>query len=300
MHDFMQHFIHHFLHLLGESLPLFLLGAALGSALEIWMPRPWVDRWLAGGKSSVFLAACAGALLPGCAMSTMPLATSLRRRGVAIGTIATFIMIAPVLSPHTIALTATIISVPMAVARVVLAFIVACALGLILNATTKSASASVAEPEAKSCCCGSGEKTEDAVETTKIRQWFARFIESLKELAPFLVGGLVVAALLMAFLPIENYKSELRGGWKAYAIAVLIGIPAYVCDGGEIPLTRALLSLGVGNGPAFCFMLASVGTCFASIAMAGKIIGWRNTFIYLIAWLVLAIGGGIIVGELLT
>jgi uncharacterized protein len=298
----MEHFIHHFLHLLGESLPLFILGAAVGSALEIWMHRAWVDRWLAGGKGSVFLAACAGALLPGCAMSTMPLATSLRRRGVAIGTIATFIMIAPVLSPHTIALTAAIVSVPMAVARVLLAFVVACALGLILNATAKAAAVVVAEsdkPGEKSCCCGSGEKKEAPAETAKARQWFARFIESLRELAPFLIGGLIVAALLMAYLPIENYKSEMSGGWKAYAVAVLIGIPAYVCDGGEIPLTRALLSLGVGNGPAFCFMLASVGTCFATIAMAGKIIGWRNTFIYLIAWLVLAVGGGIVVGELL-
>jgi uncharacterized protein len=297
----MDQFLYHFLHLLKESLPLFFLGAAVGSALEIWMPRAWVDRWLAGGRSSVFLAACAGALLPGCAMSTMPLAKSLRRRGVAVGTIAAFIMIAPVLSPHTIALTAAIVSVPMAVARIILAFIVACALGLLLNATAGAPTTSIEDekPGRGGCCCGGdGEKKEAPIQGAG-RQWVRRFLESLKELLPFLMGGLVVAALLMAYLPIENYKVEMQSGWKAYAVAVLIGIPAYVCDGGEIPLTRALLSVGVGNGPAFCFMLASVGTCFATIAMAGKIIGWRNTFIYLFAWLLLAVGGGVLVGALI-
>ena len=291
----MNEFIHHFLHLLGESLPLFLLGAAMGAAVEVWMPSGWVERWLARGKSSIILAATAGALLPGCAMSTMPLARALRLRGVPVGTVAAFIMIAPVLSPHTVVMTATLISPQMAVARVVLAFIAACSLGFVLNALRVSAPMVEAE-EKKSCC---SEKTSccDA-ETPKPthRRWLSRFLESLRELSPYLIGGLLIAALLLAFFPLAQYSAQLRGGWMAYAAVTLIAIPVYVCDGGEIPLTRALLALGVGPGPAFCFMLASVGTCFATIAMAGRIIGWRATALYLAAWLLLAVGGGVLVG----
>jgi hypothetical protein len=236
-------------------------------------------------------------------MSTMPLAGALRRRGVPIGTVAAFIMIAPILSPHTIVLTATLISVPMAVARVVLAFVAACGLGLLLNAFSPSAPA--AEPEKDEscgCCCG-GKKAapeeKPTAEPAGFRAWWKRFLESLRELAPFLFGGLAVAAALLAWVPVEKYRSVMSGGWQAYAVAVIIGIPAYVCDGGEIPLTRALLSLGLGIGPAFCFMLASVGTCFATISMAVKIIGWRPMLAYLAAWLVLAIGGGVLVGIVL-
>jgi uncharacterized membrane protein YraQ (UPF0718 family) len=304
----MSALFHHFFHLLGEALPLFLLGAAVGAALEIWLPRGWVERWLAEGKGSVLLAASAGALLPGCAMSTMPLARSLRARGVPVGTVAAFIMIAPVLSPHTVVLTATLISVPMAGARVVLAFLVACALGFVLNAAQRRRSmifpAPAPEPSepshghsaGKSCC---DETPAPAGALPAWRQWLARFLGSLRELAPFLIGGLLVAAALLAFFPIEKYQAQLRGGWLAYVIVILIAIPAYVCDGGEIPLTRALLALGVGAGPAFCFMLASVGTCFPTIAMSGRIIGWRAAAIYLAAWLVLAVGGGVLVGALL-
>jgi hypothetical protein len=301
----MNTLLHHFLHLLGEALPLFLLGAAAGAALEIWLPRGWVERWLAQGRGSVLLAASAGALLPGCAMSTIPLARSLRARGVPVGTVAAFIMIAPVLSPHTLVLTATLISVPMAIARVALGFLVACGLGFVLNAVQRGRSIPLSEsaPDAN-CCCQEKksccDETPDApADDSAWRRWLARFLGSLRELAPFLVGGLLVAAVLITFFPIEKYHAHLRDGWLAYFIVTVIAIPAYVCDGGEIPLTRALLALGVGAGPAFCFMLASVGTCFPTIAMSGRIIGWRATAVYLIAWLVLAVGGGILVGALL-
>lgn len=67
-----------------------------------------------------------------------------------------------------------------------------------------------------------------------------------------------------------------------------------MCDGGEIPLAHALLDLGVGPGPAFCFLLASVGTCIPTIGMAFRVVGRTATLAYLGAWLVLAIGGGIL------
>ncbi len=293
----MHAFIHHFLHPLGESLPLFLLGAAIGATVEVWMPSGWVERWLARGRGSVFLAATAGALLPGCAMSTMPLARALRARGLPVGTVATFIMIAPVLSPHTIAMTATLVSLPMAAARVLLAFVAASALGLVLNARRMNAPELVAEREDKSACCGGDATGGMPAPLSAWQRWLDRLLESLRELSPYLVIGLLVAAVLMALFPLEKYSAHLRSGWMAYVAVTLIAIPVYVCDGGEIPLTRALLSLGVGPGPAFCFMLASVGTCFATIAMAGRIIGWRASVIYLLAWLLLAIGGGVLVGA---
>ena len=86
----------------------------------------------------------------------------------------------------------------------------------------------------------------------------------------------------------------LRGGWTAYVFATLVAFPVYVCDGGEMPVTRALLSMGVGPGPAFCFMLASVRTYLPTIAMATRIIGWRAHVIYVAAWFVLDVEGGII------
>lgn len=68
-----------FWHLLMEAVPLFLLGAIIGAALEAWLKPEWITRWVGGGHRSVATPA-----LPGCAMSTMPLAQSLRQRGATV------------------------------------------------------------------------------------------------------------------------------------------------------------------------------------------------------------------------
>jgi uncharacterized protein len=288
--------LHAFLHLLLEAAPLFLLGAVLGAGLEAWLKPGWIERWMGSGHRSVLAAALAGAVLPGCAMSTMPLAQSLRRRGAALGTLTAFIMIAPILSPHTIFLTATLVSVPMAIGRVVLSLAVTLALGTVLNAMEKRSC--LAPPAANSTvapdqCCSSESAPGHA---SAWRRFLTELLANLRGLTPYLLGGLFVAALISATVPAETIHKYLRGGWTAYLFAALVAFPIYVCDGGEIPLTRALLAMGVGPGPAFCFMLASVGTCLPTIAMATRIIGWRATVIYLGAWLLLAVGGGLLMG----
>lgn len=319
----LQHALHTFWHLLLEAAPLFLLGAVLGAALEAWLKPGMVERWIGGGHRSVATAALAGALLPGCAMSTMPLAQSLSKRGAALGTLTAFIMIAPILSPHTILLTATLVSLPMAIGRVVLSLGVSLVLGSVLNTMAGRgmirypvASAPAASPTESAICHIPVTGGADALPSTAekddccsaerdgaSRSTGARFLAQLKAnlwaLTPFLLGGLFVAALISSAVPLETIQKYLSGGWTAYLFASLIAFPIYVCDGGEIPLTRALLEMGVGVGPAFCFMLASVGTCLPTIAMALRIIGWPATVMYLGAWLVLAIGGGMIV-ELLA
>jgi uncharacterized membrane protein YraQ (UPF0718 family) len=297
--DVLQSTLHTFLHLLLEAVPLFLLGAILGAALEAWLKPTWVERWIGNGHRSVAAAALAGALLPGCAMSTMPLAQSLRRRGAALGTLTAFIMIAPILSPHTIFLTATLVSVPMAIGRVVLSLAVTLVLGTVLNGMEKGGR--FAPPATNSAakndqCCSSDSATGQG---SPWRRFLTELLANLRSLTPYLLGGLFVAALISATVPPDTIHKYLRGGWTAYVFAALVAFPIYVCDGGEIPLTRALLAMGVGPGPAFCFMLASVGTCVPTIAMATRIVGWRATIIYLVAWLVLAVGGGLLMGLLI-
>src|SRR5437868_1075926 len=147
--------LHTFWKLLSDAVPLFLLGALLGAAAEVWLEGRWVERWVGGGHRSLLAAALTGALLPGCAMSTMPVANSLRARGAATGTLTAFIMVAPLLSPQTVLLTATLLSVPMAIGRVALSLAVSLLLGALLNATHQSPRLAAAVSTRGDCgCCG--------------------------------------------------------------------------------------------------------------------------------------------------
>jgi uncharacterized membrane protein YraQ (UPF0718 family) len=90
---------------------------------------------------------------------------------------------------------------------------------------------------------------------------------------------MLVAAVLSALVP-EDAVSDLLGGssgvW-AFALAAAVGIPLYVCEGEEVPLTVGLLAAGLGPGPSLTFLLGSVGTCVPTLLMARGILGERAT-----------------------
>ena len=48
--------------------------------------------------------------------------------------------------------------------------------------------------------------------------------------------------------------------------------------------------MGVGIGPAFTFMQASVGTCLPTLMMLPKLIGVKLTVAYLAFWLLYSVG----------
>jgi uncharacterized membrane protein YraQ (UPF0718 family) len=81
----MNAFGHYFLHLLREAAPWFLVGAVLGAAMQAFVKPAWVLRWIGSKRASVFHAAVAGAVLPGCSLTTMPRAASLKAQGARLG-----------------------------------------------------------------------------------------------------------------------------------------------------------------------------------------------------------------------
>ena len=119
--------------LLADALPWFLGGAILGAALEAFLPTAWAMRWLGSPRASILHATIAGAILPGCAMTTVPLAAALKTRGARLGTLTAFIMISPILSPETIILTAALLGAKFTIARIVFPVVVTVLMGLALN-----------------------------------------------------------------------------------------------------------------------------------------------------------------------
>lgn len=294
-----------FVQLLGETALPFVVGLLIGAALEVFLPKRWADRWLVTGPRSLVLATLGGALLPGCAMSAIPIARSLRNRGAPRGTVAAFLLIAPLISPHTIVFTGALIGVGFAVARVALPVAFTLLFGAVTNALAQNPSGRAADRLVTSeahdgnnsggcnagCGCGQG-----AAPGSPLGHFGRQVWTNLRALAPLFIGSLALVAVLEAFIQpaqIARYSD----GPLAYAAALVAGIPLYVCDGGEVPLTLSLLKLGVGPGPAFTFMIGSVGTCLTTIAMAFGIIGRRLTFAYVAGTLLLALLGGLIVSA---
>jgi uncharacterized membrane protein YraQ (UPF0718 family) len=181
-----------------------------------------------------------------------------------------------------------------------LPLIAVCALGWGLQRLGRklhSGGADIDEESCSSACaCGSGDSDCSSGEG---RSFWASLVNMIRNLVPILLLGLLAAAAASVLIGKKQIEQSMGGGVWAYLAAVVAGIPAYVCEGGEVPLAAALMTMGVGIGPAFTFMQASVGTCLPTLMMLPKLIGLKLTVVYLAFWLVYSVASGILVGWIL-
>ena len=77
----LSQFISEFNHLLVMVLPYFILSIGAGALLESKANFNFIYNWLGKGVRSIFFASTLGAILPGCACATMPMAEGLLRKG---------------------------------------------------------------------------------------------------------------------------------------------------------------------------------------------------------------------------
>jgi uncharacterized membrane protein YraQ (UPF0718 family) len=298
--------IREFLVLTVKVLPFFLLGAVAGAAFQTLLSRKWPDRLFGGGGlRPLFAAVSAAALLPGCSCATMPMAAGLKDAGAPrLGTTTAFIFMSPLLSPVTVALTWSMLGWRMTAARVVASFVGSIAIGVIVNrfeewfsgrqpSKTERASTTGGNDPVCGATCGDG--SGGCAQGSPAVPRFGLALRGIfRSVVPYFLFGMLIAAALSALLPeeaIPRYLGGSSGPW-AYLLAALVGIPLYVCEGEEVPITFALLSRGLGVGPSLTFLLGSVGTCIPTMLMSKNVIGRRATLGYIVFWFLFVIGSG--------
>ena len=273
-------------------IPYFILGSAFGALLKAYLKPDFAFKYLNRSTAAVINASILGAVLPGCACATMPMAEGLKEKGAKLGTIASFIMVSPLLSPQTVVLTYAMLGWKFTLARVVFSLGGAIILGIVYNYFEKlKMRGFVSAQKSVDTSCG---YCPPGCEAEKIGFWKS-FLDIIKDLGKYFILGMFIASLLTVLIPEEAIPKYIgSSGPFAYLVAVLVGIPIYICEGEEIPITLGLLKLGLGKGPAFSFLLGSVGTCIPTMLMAQKIIGRKAVLIYIIYWFLFAVGSGLI------
>jgi uncharacterized membrane protein YraQ (UPF0718 family) len=290
-----------FARLLGDAAPAFAVGLTLSAGVQCLVLRShWAARALSWVAQSVPGAALAGAALPGCSMTTVPLAIPLKGQGAGDGPLLAFIITSALLGPASIVLTFTMLGPAWGVLRVALPLIAVCGFGWGLQRFGKKLHANGGDIDETSCSAACGCVAGDSdCSSGQGHSFSATLLSMIRNLVPILLLGLLAAASASVLIGKGQIEQWMGGGVWAYAVAVAAGIPAYVCEGGEVPLTAALVTMGVGIGPAFTFMQASVGTCLPTLMMLPKLIGAKLTVAYLGFWLVYSVASGILVGWIL-
>jgi uncharacterized protein len=115
-----------------QALPFLLLGTALSGAINAFVPAGLFSKMLPRRPAlAVPVAGVAGAVLPGCECASVPVASSLIRRGVTPAAAFAFLLSAPAINP--VVLTATAVALPgnpaMVVARLFASLATAAVMG---------------------------------------------------------------------------------------------------------------------------------------------------------------------------
>jgi len=174
-------------------------------------------------------------------MTTIPLALPLKRQGAGSGSLLAFVITPALLGPASIVMTFSMFGPAWGICKVALPLITVCLLGWAVNRIGGKPPLPENDlPLVKAPCCGSCE--DDSLPGDK-RSFRRDLLSMIRNLVPLL--GLLAAATVSVLIGQDRIENRLGGGAFAYSAALLARIPAYVCEGGEVPLTAALLKMGV-------------------------------------------------------
>lgn len=117
--------------------------------------------------------------------------------------------------------------------------------------------------------------------------WFDQTWDYTKQIIPLLVGGVLVAGLLLGrpghegLIPSEWIASLLGGNSiGANAFASVAGALMYFATLTEIPVIQGLLGSGMGKGPALALLLAGPALSLPNVLVIRSILGTRKTLTF--------------------
>ncbi|KKO45426.1 permease [Arsukibacterium ikkense] len=116
--------------------------------------------------------------------------------------------------------------------------------------------------------------------------------------APWLLVGLLVAAVMKAWMPMSWLQQQLGGeGIKPVLKGALFGAPLPLCSCGVIPAAMQLRRGGAGKGATVAFLSATPETGVDSISVSYVLLGPVMAIVRPIAAILSAITAGLLVGK---
>jgi uncharacterized membrane protein YraQ (UPF0718 family) len=256
-----------------ESAPALLLGYALAGIIKTFLPEAplaWLGRGSAPTQAARGMAF--GIPLPICSCGVVPIYQSLVERGVPTTAAMAFLVATPEIGVESALLSWSLLGGELTLARLAAAALVAFLAGWLIGRRVgpRPSSFAMAIPDGPSRGRGHGKRLLAALRYG--------FLDVVRDTAPWLVLGLVIAAALdpgslgaaVGFLP--------RG--LDVVFFALLGVPVYVCASAATPLGAAFLLVGVSPGAAIAFLLSGPATNVTTFGVLSNLHGRRIALLF--------------------
>ena len=250
-------------------LPMIAIGLCLTAGVQASGTMALIAAAFQGRPvRMIVLAAFIGALTPVCGVSVLPLVAGLMAGGVPLAPVVAFWLSSPITGPGMLAVTAGTLGTSFAVGKTLAAFLIGLFGGgvaalLIKAGCFRNPAKDTLDRYSGSACGSCGTPEDDGVCWTFWRSRFRRRIFLDSSLAngrlmfTWLFAAFIAEYLLQLFLP-PDFIGRFASGddWWSVPAAAVVGAPIYLDGFAALPLIRALIDSGMGQGPAMAFLIA--------------------------------------------
>jgi uncharacterized membrane protein YraQ (UPF0718 family)/copper chaperone CopZ len=289
----MEKYITPVIDLLNEMTPYLLLGFLVAGILKKFVPhRIYADKLSGNNFRSVLWAALFGIPLPLCSCGVIPTAASLRREGASRGATVSFLISTPQTGVDSIFATASVLGIPFAICRPIVALVTALAGGYAVNHWDKETN----EKMSVTCAAEHVHKSfwRKCADTLRYG-----FIDMMQDIGKWIVIGLVIAAIITIAVPDDFFTKLSTLPLLNMVVILAISAPMYLCATGSIPIAAALMLKGLSPGAALVLLIAGPATNMAAMLVINKVLGRRTLVIYLLSIIIGAISFGLMIDYLL-
>ena len=262
-----------------------LLGMVIAGVLHLFLGKKFISRQLGrGGISSIVKSTLLGIPLPVCSCGVIPLASSLEKEGAHKSSVLSFLVSTPTTGVDSILASYSLLGGLFAIFRALgslLAGIIVGILDYIFG--------------------GKKDKTKPRLEhsherMTAVIKWkeFVRysFSEIPQDIGKWLVVGTLLGGTISVLIPERLFSQYITSPFD-FLVALLAGIPLYVCATGSIPIASSLIQKGFSPGAALIFLIAGPATNVITLSFVRAKLGKRSFYVYLATIIVVAIGLGL-------
>lgn len=275
--------------LINGMAPYLILGFLLAGLMHAFVPNTLYRRYVGQNSfRSVFNAAMLGIPLPLCSCGVIPTAMSLRKEGASKGATISFLIATPQTGVDSIIATYSLMGLPFAVVRPIVALATALFGGCLVNKLDNTLNETVISETEEST---TGTPHRSFGEKLKTAFHYA-FVDMMQDIGKWLVVGLVVAGLITVFVPDSFFAVFADKPLLSMLLVLAFAIPMYLCATGSIPIAVALMLKGLSPGTALVLLMAGPAINAASILVISKVMGKKTLTLYLTS----IISGAIIFG----
>ncbi len=288
--NYISQFLSDFFSILNEMSPYLLLGFLVAGILNALIPKRMVSKYLGQNNfKSVFNASLLGVPLPLCSCGVIPTGISFYKNGASKGATNSFLISTPQTGVDSILVTYSLLGLPFAILRPLIALISGVIGGIFTNAFDKNTEAIKNQTI-----------TQDITYKTLFDKIFKyAFVDFLQDIANWLVIGLLIAAFISVAVPESFFTNYLNNKFVSMLVVLIASIPLYVCATSSVPIAAVLLMKGLSPGAALVFLMAGPATNAATITVIKNSMGKKALFSYLFSIIFSALFFGTIINEFL-